>query len=112
MPFVPKLKIAQKLPVVVAGAALIASAIVGVLSYSIGAGTVATPVTLAANTCNVSSADSVASYFGEAHPVTPGSTGGRAFGTDQRGTIFQDPTGGGSVPFTAATVWTATTPLQ
>jgi prepilin-type N-terminal cleavage/methylation domain-containing protein len=79
---------------------------------SIGAGTVATPVTLAANTCNVSSADSVASYFGEAHPVTPGSTGGRAFGTDQRGTIFQDPTGGGSVPFTAATVWTATTPLQ
>ncbi len=79
---------------------------------SIGAGTIATPVTLAASTCNLSSADSVASYFGEAHPVTPGSTGGRVFGTDQRGTIFQDATGGGSVPFTAATVWTATTPLQ
>jgi type II secretory pathway pseudopilin PulG len=79
---------------------------------NIGAGTVATPVTLAANTCNVSTADSVASYFGEAHPLTPGSTGSRAFGTDQRGTIFQDATGNGNVPFTAATVATATTPLQ
>ena len=79
---------------------------------NIGAGTVATPVTVAANTCNVSSADSVASYFGEAHPVTPGSTGSRAFGTDQRGTIFQDATGSGNVPFTAATVAAAATPLQ
>ena len=74
--------------------------------------TVATPVTVAANTCNVSSADSVASYFGEAHPVTPGSTGWRAFGTDQRGTIFQDATGSGNLPFTAATVAAAATPLQ
>ena len=79
---------------------------------NIGAGTVAIPVTVAANTCNVSSADSVASYFGEAHPVTPGSTGSRAFGTDQRGTIFQDATGSGNSPFTAATVAAAATPLQ
>ena len=69
-------------------------------------------MTVAADTCNVSSADSVASYFGEAHPLTPGSTGGRAFGTDQRGTIFQDTTGSGNVPFTAALVAAATTPLQ
>lgn len=40
MRLLPRLKIAQKLPVVVAGAALIASAIVGVLSYGISAGTV------------------------------------------------------------------------
>ena len=79
---------------------------------NIGAGTVATAVTVAANTCNVSSADSVASYFGEAHPLTPGSTGGRAFGTDQRGTIFQNAAGSGNVPFTAALVAAATTPLQ
>jgi len=79
---------------------------------NLGAGTVASTVTVAANTCNVSSADAVASYFGEAHPATPGSTGGRAFGTDQRGTIFQDATGAGNVPFTAATVSTASTPLQ
>ena len=79
---------------------------------NLGAGTVATSVTVAANTCNVSSVDALASYFAEAHPMTPGSTGGRAFGTDQRGTIFQDATGGGSVPFTAATVATAATPLQ
>ena len=79
---------------------------------NIGAGTVATVVTVIANTCNASSADSVASYFGEAHPLTPGSTGGRSFGTDQRGTIFQDATGGGNVAFTAATVSAATTPLQ
>jgi prepilin-type N-terminal cleavage/methylation domain-containing protein len=79
---------------------------------NLGVGTVPTPVTLAANTCNVSSADSTASYFGEAHPVTPGSTGGRVFGTDQRGTIFQDATGSGNVPYTAASVAAATTPLQ
>jgi type IV pilus assembly protein PilA len=79
---------------------------------NLGAGTAPTSVTLAANTCNVSSADALASYFGEAHPVTAGSTGTRAFGTDQRGTIFQDETGSGSVPFTAATVATATLPLQ
>ena len=79
---------------------------------NLGAGTVANTVTVAANTCNASTADALASYFGEAHPATPGSTGGRAFGTDQRGTIFQDATGGGNVAFTAATVSAATTPLQ
>ena len=40
MRLLPRLKIAQKLPVVVAGAALVASAIVGVLGYEISANTV------------------------------------------------------------------------
>ncbi|MEO9228480.1 MAG: methyl-accepting chemotaxis protein [Devosia sp.] len=42
MNILPRLNIAQKLPIVVAGAALIASATVGVLSYGIGAATVTT----------------------------------------------------------------------
>jgi hypothetical protein len=41
--------------------------------------------------------------------VTPGSTGQRSFGTDQRSTIFQNAVG---TAFTAATVNTATTPVQ
>ncbi len=42
MNLLPRLKIAQKLPVVVAGAALIASAVVGVWAYMIAANTVTT----------------------------------------------------------------------
>ena len=49
-------------------------------------------VTVQANTCN-NVADSIASYFAEAHPVTPGSTGQRAFATDTRGTIYFNNTG-------------------
>jgi prepilin-type N-terminal cleavage/methylation domain-containing protein len=78
---------------------------------NLGVGAVATVVTLKAATCNAT-ADAVASYFGEAHPATAGSTGGRAFGTDQRGTIFQDTTGSGGTPFTAVLVAAATTPIQ
>ena len=33
------------------------------------------------------------SYFAEAHPVTVGGTGTRAFATDTRGTLFQDTSG-------------------
>jgi type IV pilus assembly protein PilA len=39
-------------------------------------------------TCNNSTQDAVSAYFAEAHPVTPGSTGQRAFATDTRGTIY------------------------
>jgi type IV pilus assembly protein PilA len=67
---------------------------------NVGPGTVNNVVTAAAATCNASAAAAIASYFAEAHPVTVGSTGQRAFGTDQRGTIFQLNTG---VAFTAAT---------
>jgi len=76
---------------------------------NVGAGTVASVVTVAASTCNTSAADAIASYFAEAHPSSIGSTGQRSFGTDQRGTIFQDNTG---TTFTSATVSTATSPVQ
>jgi type IV pilus assembly protein PilA len=79
---------------------------------NLAVGGTATVVTVAANTCNVSSVDAMASYFAEDHPVTAGSTGGRAFGTDQRGTIFQDATGSGATPFTAASVAASTKPVQ
>ena len=78
-------------------------------NVTIGVGGVATAITVAANTCNVSANDAVASYFAEAHPVTIGSTGQRSFGTDQRSTIFQDATG---ATFTAATIAAATKPVQ
>ena len=41
------------------------------------------------STCN-SAGDAVASYFAAADPVTFGKTGGRHFGTDERGGIFQN----------------------
>jgi len=50
-----------------------------------------TVVLAQANTCNMV-ADALASYFGIADPVTFGGTGTRHFGTDERGTIFQDTT--------------------
>ena len=53
----------------------------------------AVTVTVAASTCNASTADAVSAYFAEAHPVTVGSTGQRSFGTDTRGTIYFDNTG-------------------
>jgi prepilin-type N-terminal cleavage/methylation domain-containing protein len=54
--------------------------------------TVFAVVTAQAQTCN-NVADSISSYYAEAHPVTVGSTGQRAFGTDTRGTIYYDNTG-------------------
>jgi len=78
-------------------------------NVNLGAGTVATVVLTAASTCNTAAADAIASYFAEAHPATIGSTGQRSFGTDQRGTIFQDNTG---ATFTNATVAAATSPVQ
>ena len=77
--------------------------------YIVGVGEVSTVVTAAAATCNASGAAAVASYFAEAHPQTPGSTGTRSFGTDQRSTIFQDNTG---AAFTSPLVAAATTPIQ
>lgn len=50
-------------------------------------------VTTAASTCNGAANDAMASYHATATPVTVGSTGQRAFGTDSRGTIFFDNTG-------------------
>jgi prepilin-type N-terminal cleavage/methylation domain-containing protein len=50
-------------------------------------------VTAAANTCNTSTQPAMSSYFGTATPLTVGSTGQRAFATDERGTVFQNQTG-------------------
>ena len=48
-----------------------------------------TQVMAQATTCN-NNANAMASYFGKADPVTFGATGSRHFGTDERGTIWQD----------------------
>jgi type IV pilus assembly protein PilA len=45
-----------------------------------------------AQTCN-HVADSISSYYAEAHPVTVGSTGQRSYATDTRSTIYYDNTG-------------------
>src|SRR5438045_2703468 len=50
-------------------------------------------VTVSSKTCNASAADAMSAYYAEAHPVTPDSTGQRAFGTDTRATIYFDNTG-------------------
>jgi prepilin-type N-terminal cleavage/methylation domain-containing protein len=50
--------------------------------------TSAVKITDASKTCNGSTANAMSAYFAEAHPVTAGSTGQRAFATDTRGTIY------------------------
>jgi len=67
----------------------------GKSGYDVGLSAAATSsaVTLAAATCNTSSADAVSAYYALAVPQDLGSTGQRSFATDQRGTLFQDVTG-------------------
>ena len=60
---------------------------------TLGVGLVDSPTTAAADTCNESAADAVPTYFASATPVDVGSTGQRAFGTDHRGTVFQNTDG-------------------
>jgi type IV pilus assembly protein PilA len=55
----------------------------------LAAGLSNTVVVPQASTCS-KAADAVASYFAGADPVAYGQTGGRHFGTDERGSIFQD----------------------
>jgi len=50
-------------------------------------------VTPAAATCNASTAAAVSGYYALAVPQQLGSTGQRSFGTDERGTVFQDTLG-------------------
>jgi type IV pilus assembly protein PilA len=45
-------------------------------------------VTLAAATCNLSTANALAGYYAHDEPITLGSTGQRSFATDVRGTIY------------------------
>ena len=67
----------------------------GNAGYDVGvvAAATSTEVTPIAGTCNASSAPAVSAYFALAVPQQVGSTGQRAFGTDERGTVFQDTTG-------------------
>ncbi len=76
---------------------------------NVGDGLVTDVIMDAADTCNGSSADALASYFAEATPVQVGSTGQRSFGTDQRSTLFFDNTG---ATFDAAAVDGSTYPLN
>ncbi len=55
-------------------------------SVILAAEAAATVVTIAASSCNATIGSS--SYWAGANPVTPGSTGGRMFATDTRGTIW------------------------
>jgi prepilin-type N-terminal cleavage/methylation domain-containing protein len=77
--------------------------------HNTGPGAAAAVIVTAAGTCNAAANDAVDSFFAEAHPNTIGSTGQRSFGTDRRGTIFQDQTG---ATFTAATIAAATNAVQ
>src|ERR1700730_14335121 len=60
-------------------------------TVTLAVGGTATVVMVQATTCN-NNANALASYFGKADPVTFGGTGSRHFGTDERGTIWQDTT--------------------
>jgi type IV pilus assembly protein PilA len=58
------------------------------ITLAVGKG--ASIVTAKASTCNTSAADAMSGYFASADPVALGTSGTRYFGTDTRGTIFQD----------------------
>ena len=70
---------------------------------TLGPDTGAVDITLAADTCNVSTANAVSSYFAEAYPVMVGSTGQRSFATDTRGTIYFENLGTQLTPTDIAT---------
>ena len=76
---------------------------------NLGPGLITTPAVLGAATCNGSGSSAIPTYYSEAHPKTIGLTGQRSFGSDQRGTIFADPSG---TTFTKVTVASSTTPIQ
>ncbi len=59
-------------------------------TVTLAAGAGATVVTTKASTCNTAGADAQSVYFAKGTPVTANGTGTRYFGTDTRGTIFQD----------------------
>jgi len=63
-----------------------------------------------AATCN-NVGDALASYFVEAGPVSFGGSGTRHFGTDERGSIFQDTSDTALAPDTLGTAGTIS-PIQ
>jgi type IV pilus assembly protein PilA len=76
-------------------------------TVNLAVGPVNTVVLIKTSTCN-DNADALASYIAIADPVTPNGTGSRYFGTDERGTIFQDTAG----PMTAAKLAAPVAPVQ
>jgi type IV pilus assembly protein PilA len=62
-------------------------------SFSIDDGTDTTLVLAAAATCNESAEDAVATYYVHAEPILVGVTGQRSFGSDHRGTIYEQADG-------------------
>jgi prepilin-type N-terminal cleavage/methylation domain-containing protein len=46
-----------------------------------------------ASTCNAATLDAVSGYFAEAHPVSTGISGQRAFATDTRGSLYSNMSG-------------------
>jgi prepilin-type N-terminal cleavage/methylation domain-containing protein len=58
-------------------------------TLQLDAPTSTTVVLAAANTCNTSGVDALATYFVHAEPVTVGSTGQRSFASDNKGSIYQ-----------------------
>ena len=79
-------------------------------TFELTAGLSSNVVLPQAATCS-NVADALATYFAEGDPLTFGRTGTRHFGTDQRGSIFQDTS---DTAFTSASVATAGTisPIQ
>ena len=65
-------------------------------------------VPLSGTFCNSPSAAVASAYGASAEPQTPGGTGTRYFGTDTRGTIFQDT----ATAFDAAAIPSVGTPVQ
>ena len=59
-------------------------------TVTLAAGSTAKDIGTAAGTCNASTGVPKSTYFAKADPVSLNGTGTRYFGTDTRGTIFQD----------------------
>ena len=78
---------------------------------TLAAGDAPVVVTVKASTCNAAAADAQSTYFAKSDPVKYAGTGNRHFGTDARGTIFQDTT---DTALTATTLATSGTvaPVQ
>jgi prepilin-type N-terminal cleavage/methylation domain-containing protein len=73
-------------------------------TVSLAKETGAADVALIAATCNAPANNSVAAYWAGAIPITVGSTGGRSFASDTRGTLFQNNAGAAIAnPIPAAT---------
>jgi type IV pilus assembly protein PilA len=69
---------------------------------ALAAGTATSVVVAQSDTCN-DARDAIASYFAQADPGAFGRTGSRHFGTDQRGTLFQNTADVALTPVTLTT---------